>query len=292
MTASHLDPRAIQRALNDKGFGLKEDGALGPRTQAAMTRAVWDVVGSKSTLWPPERVLLAFEQIMLRDGGGDPGQIDGVMGPKTRGALAEWASRQVGGGNRVEFVTIGAGGGRGGGQSYRDWASIIRAVCPHGRAEIVAGAAAAMPRMIEIASLTTALRQAHFLAQIAHESAGMLTTVEYASGAAYEGRKDLGNTQRGDGVRFKGRGLIQLTGRANYMAYGFELGLDLVGKPELAAQFPAAALTAALYWRKRGINAPADRDDIEAVTRKINGGTNGLADRRAYLAVVKRALAA
>jgi hypothetical protein len=59
MTASHLDPRAIQRALNDKGFGLKEDGALGPRTQAAMTRAVWDVVGSKSTLWPPAALSLA-----------------------------------------------------------------------------------------------------------------------------------------------------------------------------------------------------------------------------------------
>jgi hypothetical protein len=117
MTASRIDPRAIQRALNNKGFGIKEDGAIGPRTQAAMTRAVWDVVGSKSTLWPPERVLLAFEQIMLRDGGLDPGPTDGVMGPKTRGALAEWASRQVGGGNRVEFVTIGAGGGRGGGQS-------------------------------------------------------------------------------------------------------------------------------------------------------------------------------
>jgi predicted chitinase len=274
MTASHLDPRAIQRALNDKGFGLKEDRSLGPRTQSAMTRAVWDVVGSKSTLWPPERVLLAFEQIMLRDGGLDPGPIDGVMGPKTRGALAEWASKRVGQP-----------------AADSDWARIIRAICPKGRAEIVAGAAAAMPRMIEIASLTTALRQAHFLAQIAHESAGMLTTVEYASGSAYDGRKDLGNTQRGDGVRFKGRGLIQLTGRANYMAYGFELGLDLVGKPELAAEFPAAALTAALYWRKRGINAPADRDDLEAVTRKINGGTNGLADRRAYLAAAKRALA-
>jgi putative chitinase len=297
MTASYnIAPRAIQRALNMHGANLTVDGDIGPKTRSAIYAAVQRETGAAAH-WPTDRLLIAFEQIMLRDGGLDPGQIDGVMGPKTRGALAEWAGRQVaggggGGGNRVEFVTIGTGGGRGGGQSYRDWASIIRAVCPHGRAEIVAGAAAAMPRMIEIASLTTALRQAHFLAQIAHESAGMLTTVEYASGAAYEGRKDLGNTQRGDGVRFKGRGLIQLTGRANYMAYGFELGLDLVGKPELAAQFPAAALTAALYWRKRGINAPADRDDIEAVTRKINGGTNGLADRRAYLAVAKRALAA
>jgi predicted chitinase len=274
MTASHIDARAIQRALNAKGFGVKEDGEIGPRTLAAMTRAVWDRVGSKSTLWPPERVLLAFEQIMLRDGGLDPGPIDGVIGPKTRVALAEWASK---------VVTPAAGG---------DWASIIRAICPHGRAEIVAGAAAAMPRMIEIASLTTPRRQSHFLSQIAHESDGMATTVEYASGAAYEGRKDLGNTKPGDGMRFKGRGLIQLTGRANYMAYGFELGIDLVGKPELAAQFPAAALTAALYWRKRGINAPADRDDLEAVTRKINGGLNGIADRRAYLASAKRALAA
>jgi putative chitinase len=172
-----------------------------------------------------------------------------------------------------------------------DWAAVIRSICPRAKPPIAAGLVAAMPRVIEIAALSTPLRLAHFLAQVAHESDGLRTTVEYASGAEYEGRNDLGNTQRGDGQRFKGRGLIQLTGRSNYFAYGFELGINLVGHPNLAAQFPAAVLTAALYWRKRAINADADRDDVRAVTKKINGGTNGLASRSSYLSVAKRALA-
>ncbi|MBY6239762.1 glycoside hydrolase family 19 protein [Methylosinus sp. Sm6] len=274
MTIASIGARAIQRALVLKGYSLSVDGDIGPTTRAAIYAAVQREVGAAAH-WSADRLMIAFGQMMLRDAGLYAGAIDGIDGPKTSAALAAWASKQAGAP-----------------AAQSDWAGVMRALCPHGRAEIVAGAAEATPRVIEIASLTTPRRQAHFLAQIAHESAGMRTTVEYASGAAYEGRKDLGNTQRGDGARFKGRGLIQLTGRANYMAYGLELGLDLVGKPELAAQFPAAALTAALYWRKRAINVPADRDDCEAVTRKINGGVNGLADRKSYLAVAKRALSA
>lgn len=173
-----------------------------------------------------------------------------------------------------------------------DWTKVLRAIAPKGKSSIISGLAAAMPRVIETAALGTPRRQAHFLAQIAHESDGFRTTVEYASGAAYEGRKDLGNNRPGDGKRYKGRGLIQLTGKANYFEFGSALDVDLVANPDMAARFPYAALTAALYWRKRAINADADADDVRNVTRKINGGYNGLAARQAYLKAAKRALAA
>lgn len=139
--------------------------------------------------------------------------------------------------------------------------------------------------------IDSALRIAHLIAQLAHESAGFRTTEEFASGAAYEGRHDLGNTQPGDGVRFKGRGLIQLTGRANYARFGAMLGRDLVGDPEAAAEPVLSLEIACAYWEDRALNAHADRDDLIAVTRAINGGTNGLADRRACLARAKDALA-
>lgn len=137
--------------------------------------------------------------------------------------------------------------------------------------------------------ITTTLQKAHFLAQVAHESDGFRTATEYASGKAYEGRKDLGNTQPGDGVRFKGRGLIQLTGRANYQAYSRALYGDdrCVQRPEMLAELPDAALAAGWYWNWRGLNALADKDDLVAVTRRINGGTNGLEARRKRLAQAK-----
>ncbi|MEO0624731.1 MAG: peptidoglycan-binding protein [Pseudomonadota bacterium] len=135
--------------------------------------------------------------------------------------------------------------------------------------------------------INTPLRIAHFLAQIAHESAGFRTTEEFASGAAYEGRLDLGNTEKGDGKRFKGRGLIQLTGRANYKTFGDRMGIDLIANPETAAE-PALSLRIACeYWADREINGPADRDDLITVTRRINGGLNGLEDRRNRLRKAK-----
>ncbi len=87
-----------------------------------------------------------------------------------------------------------------------------------------------------------------FIAQIAHESGELTYVQEIASGKAYEGRKDLGNTQPGDGIRYKGRGLIQLTGRANYEKYGQLMGLDLINNPELLEEPEFAALSAAYFW--------------------------------------------
>jgi len=135
--------------------------------------------------------------------------------------------------------------------------------------------------------MESGLRLAHFMAQLAHESGSFRYMEEIASGAAYEGRKDLGNTAKGDGVRFKGRGPIQLTGRANYRTFGRRIGIDLERHPEIAA-IPSIGLHTALeYWDVVGLNALADRDDLEGITRRINGGLNGLADRKRHLIKIK-----
>lgn len=126
-------------------------------------------------------------------------------------------------------------------------------------------------------------RVAAFVAQIGHES-GQLVYVREIWGptpaqAKYEGRKDLGNTVAGDGLKYRGRGLIQITGRANYAACGEALGLDLINQPELLEQPKNACLSAAWFWATNGLNTLADADRFEAITRRINGGLNGQADR-------------
>lgn len=130
--------------------------------------------------------------------------------------------------------------------------------------------------------ITTRARAAAFIAQTAHESGGYRYREEIASGAAYEKRRDLGNTRAGDGVRFKGRTFIQITGRSNYTAVSKALGHDFVKAPGDLAQQRYAALGAAWWWASHGCNELADRGDFVALTRRINGGTNGLADRQAY----------
>ena len=132
--------------------------------------------------------------------------------------------------------------------------------------------------------ITTPLRIAHFIAQLAHESGSFRYTEELADGTAYEGRADLGNTQPGDGPRYKGRGLIQLTGRANYAAYSKAAGVDYVARPQLVASDPYAAVDVACwFWKTRGLNELADQDDVRAITRRINGGFNGIDDRIDFL---------
>jgi len=137
----------------------------------------------------------------------------------------------------------------------------------------------------------TELRLAHFMAQLSHESGGFRYMEEIASGAAYEGRADLGNTQAGDGKRYKGRGPIQLTGRANYRLFGRALGIDFENNPEIVALPSIGLLAACHFWKMRGLNELADADDIVAITKRVNGGQNGLSDRKAYLAKAKALLA-
>lgn len=131
--------------------------------------------------------------------------------------------------------------------------------------------------------LDTGLRLAHIMAQLAHESGGFRYMEEIASGETYEGRVDLGNVHPGDGRRFKGRGPIQLTGRANYRTYGRILGLGFEEHPEMVAYPSVGLLVACLYWDRNKLNLLADADDVVAITRRINGGENGLADRKRYL---------
>lgn len=135
--------------------------------------------------------------------------------------------------------------------------------------------------------LGNGLRLAHFMAQLMHESGSFRYMEEIASGAAYEGRRDLGNTRKGDGKRFKGRGPIQLTGRANYRLFGRRIGIDLERHPEIAA-IPSIGLHTALeYWADRQLNRYADKDDVRTITKRINGGLNGFDDRKKHLARLK-----
>ena len=138
-------------------------------------------------------------------------------------------------------------------------------------------------------------RKAAFLAQIGHESGGLRYTVEIwgptPAQSRYEGRKDLGNTEPGDGFRFRGRGLIQTTGRNNYFRTGEGLGVDLIAKPELLSTAELAARSAAWFWRVHGLNDLADKGDFVKITKIINGGTNGLDERMALYEAAKDALA-
>lgn len=123
----------------------------------------------------------------------------------------------------------------------------------------------------------------YFIAQLLHESSGFSRLVEGASGEAYEGRKDLGNTEPGDGKRYKGRGLIQLTGRYNYGKFGKMAGLDLVNHPELAADPRISVGIAISFWLASGAHQAAINKDFRKVTKLINGGFNGWEDRLIWL---------
>ena len=134
---------------------------------------------------------------------------------------------------------------------------------------------------------------AQFLAQMDHESHHFQAMEEYASGNAYEGRVDLGNVQRGDGAKYKGRGYIQLTGRANYRYMGQVLGVDLEKHPEMAGDLDIAAQVAVNYWYMRvksSSRVGGDFTNTKSVTYLINGGSNGLADRKKKFAAYKSTL--
>ena len=166
-------------------------------------------------------------------------------------------------------------------------------------------------KAMEESEITTYLREAAFLAQLAHESAELKYMEEIASGAAYEGRSDLGNTQKGDGKRYKGRGPIQLTGRANYRKYGAKLALDLENNPTIAATKEVGFRIAGLYWKDHGLNELADKGSqivnvtrtrqngttfveqhpaFDAITFRINGGFRGKQERINYYERAKKVL--
>jgi predicted chitinase/uncharacterized Zn-binding protein involved in type VI secretion/GH24 family phage-related lysozyme (muramidase) len=138
--------------------------------------------------------------------------------------------------------------------------------------------------------INTPRRQAAFLAQLAEESGEFKYVEEIGSGAEYNGRPDLGNTHAGDGPRYKGRGLIQITGRTNYKNVGKALGVDLVDKPGLLME-PILACRASAYWYyARGLNKLADVGNFYQICLDVNGGTNGLAARESFWANAKKVL--
>lgn len=142
--------------------------------------------------------------------------------------------------------------------------------------------------------IETPAQQAAFLAQIGHESGGLRWTVELwgptPGQVGYEGRVDLGNVQVGDGFKYRGRGLIQTTGRDNYKRTGFALGSDLETYPDLLSEPGMASRSAACFWQAHGLNEYADSGDFERITRKINGGLNGLPNRLRLWGLAKTAL--
>jgi putative chitinase len=151
-------------------------------------------------------------------------------------------------------------------------------------------------------NINTPLRQASFLAQVGHESGQLKYLRELASGDAYDRRKDLGNTKPAaieiaarkggmPGHFYRGGGLLEITGYDNYLACGIALGVDLVNRPELLETPLLACRSAGWFWSEHGLNELADKGNQVAVTKRINGGTNGLADRLALFAVAEKVLA-
>lgn len=133
-------------------------------------------------------------------------------------------------------------------------------------------------------SITTPKRMRHFISQCSHESGAGKWRLELASGKAYEGRRDLGNTRPGDGVKFKGAGFIQMTGRANYEKFAKFTGDSKIvqqGAVYVAKKYPW--LAAGYWWHQAQMNKLCDQNaSVEQVTRRVNGGYNGLAERKSY----------
>lgn len=166
-----------------------------------------------------------------------------------------------------------------------------------------------MNKLCPTYEIDTAREYSHFIAQACHETDHFKTLREYASGSAYEGRADLGNTQPGDGVRFRGGGIFQTTGRANYLQLGVKKGRrDLfINTPELLEQPEYAVWSACEFWRTRGLNDVANHADTDVLKKKyrghiidvspveyisltINGGYRGMDERKKYYALAQQTL--
>ncbi len=217
---------------------------------------------------------------------------DGVLGPHSQAVIQQFQTLAATPGSASGVidpgsVTLTALRAAVNGQFSPSLLQVLMPLCSQ---DVAATFAAPLVAAFQANQINTPLRQAHFLAQLGHESGSLRYTSELASGTAYEGRADLGNTQPGDGPRFKGRGLIQITGRANYTSYGNARGKDYITgtNPTLLATDPnVAADCSGWFWATRQLNQLADQDDVLAITKRINGGTNGLDDRTRRLKIAK-----
>jgi putative chitinase len=200
----------------------------------------------------------------------------------------------------------------------------IKHACPNARADIVDAIIDSLSLLEQKYKLNTPLRLAHFLAQTAHESGGFRLIEENLNYSAeglnkifpkyfikagrdatqysrqpekianvvYASRMGNGDTNSGDGYKFRGRGLIQLTGRSNYTALSTDLGINLEEAVKYLTTAEGAVESAAWFWNKNGLNSLADKDDVSSVTKKINGGTIGLEDRKKHTKEFKEILKA
>jgi len=209
-------------------------------------------------------------------------KVDGSFGPATEDKVKEW---QASNGLTADGVVGSVTWGKLFGSVDRitdDGAQVKGLSLDKLAGHVPPGVLEELSKIAESFGITNNLRLAHFLAQCAHESGSWKYRVELASGKAYEGRRDLGNTQPGDGVKFKGRGYIQLTGRVNYDKFSQFIGEDCVAQPELVAnKYPLSS--AAYFFNRNKLWTICDQGETDEVvikvTKRVNGGTNGLADR-------------
>lgn len=170
----------------------------------------------------------------------------------------------------------------------------LRAICPYTKRSVLEKFVEPLNKAMAEFEINNVARETAFLAQAAHESGGFNYMEEIASGKAYEFRKDLGNDVENEGVWFKGRGIFQLTGDHNYRAAGLALHGDdqwYTFDPSRAAEPEAACRIAGWFWQSKGLNELADKGDFREITRRINGGYNGWADRAENLKRAQQALA-
>lgn len=209
-----------------------------------------------------------------------PGGIDGVSRPSSSSTQNRPTANNGANGasNSAPVRNTGPSGDVKGGVSVAE----LRRIMPSLSESKAQAYLPSLNRAMAEFKINTPERQAAFLAQLAQESGELKYFQEIASGAAYEGRRDLGNTQPGDGVRFKGRGPIQLTGRANYRSAGAALGIDLERNPARAADPDVGFRVAGWYWNSRNLNSFADSRNFDAITYRINGGYNGKSVRDMY----------
>ncbi|MBD2103834.1 glycoside hydrolase family 19 protein [Leptolyngbya sp. FACHB-261] len=218
---------------------------------------------------------------------------DGQFGPTTTQALNHWkAAHKLSSPGEVGPTTLATLE-----QDVKSQSAVcglsaaqLKAIMPTAKAQDIATYLGPLNQAMQEFGITTPNRQRAFIAQLAHESGAFRYKEEIASGAAYEGRRDLGNTHPGDGRRYKGRGLIQVTGRANYREIGRVLGVNLEANPLKLMDPTVSARSAAYFWKSRGLNSLADVGKFREITRRINGGYNGYDDRVSYYTRAKAAI--
>ncbi|MFT3712262.1 MAG: peptidoglycan-binding protein [Archangium sp.] len=299
LRAAGFDPKRVTGTFDERTAGalkafqrrskLEPTGVVDAKTWRALRNARMEATSGTS---PAQRLnersgAVKASEKLLKKLGFNPGKIDGLFDKRTEKAVRAFERREhlkvdgaitTGELSKMKKLSKGVTLGQ------------LHAIMPSLPMSKARAYLPLLNRAMAEAHINTKSRKAMFLAQLAHESVQLRFFEEIASGAAYEGRRDLGNTHPGDGVRYKGRGPIQLTGRANYRAAGKALHLPLEAQPKMAARPSVGFRTAAWFWTSHGLNALADRGDFIGVTRRINGGTNGLSSRQAYYRKALRVL--